>query len=211
MIGKRALALAMSVAVAGGVALAGAAKKPDPKEPAERGGTVIGVLVAKGENFIEVKADGEEKARRYVPQWVGGTPAQGGGFDKEMLAKFRTLKLGSRVRLEWKFEERPRVVKIEVLKAPAEQPDEAKKPAKDEEKRGTVVGVLVAKGNNFIEVKADGEEKPRRYVLHMGGTKELLRAMKETPIGSRVKVEWLFLERLRVLRLEVLKAPEKDQ
>jgi hypothetical protein len=91
----------------------------DKKEPETKSGTVVGVLAAKTENTIEVKADGEEKPRRYVPQWVGGAPAQGGGFDKEMLKTIKELKVGSRVRIEWKFEERPRVVKVEVLKAPA--------------------------------------------------------------------------------------------
>ena len=78
-------------------------------------GTVVGTLTAKGENWIEVKADGEEKARRYVPHWRGGLPADGGGPDKKTLATIRTLKVGSRVRLEWSFEERPRIEKIEVL------------------------------------------------------------------------------------------------
>ncbi len=83
----------------------------------KRKGTVVGVLTAKGDNFIEVKADGEEKARKYVPHWVGGKPADGGGYDKAILNQIRELKVGSRIRLEWDFEERPRVVRIELLKA----------------------------------------------------------------------------------------------
>jgi hypothetical protein len=79
------------------------------------------VLVAKTESIIDVKADGEERPRRYVPEWKDGSPAQGGGFDKEMLKIIKELKVGSRVRLEWKFDERPRVVKVEVLKPPAEK------------------------------------------------------------------------------------------
>ncbi|MCS7020625.1 MAG: hypothetical protein NZ703_04080 [Gemmataceae bacterium] len=86
-----------------------------PKEE-KRKGTVVGVVTAKGENWLEVKADGEEKARRYVPHWRGGLPDQGGGFDKAMLAQIRITPVGSVVRLEWEFEERPRVVKLEVLK-----------------------------------------------------------------------------------------------
>ena len=33
------------------------------------------------------------------------------------------VKVGSRVKIEWVFEERPRVVKLEVLKAPPEDKD----------------------------------------------------------------------------------------
>jgi hypothetical protein len=179
-------------------------KTEDQKAPEKRSGTVVGTLVAKGENFIEVKADGEEKARRYVPHWVGGAPAQGGGPDKKMLQVIRGLKVGSRLRLEWEFEERPRVVRVEVLKAA--EGGEGKQKGKDKEagekRKGKVIGTLTDKGKGWIEVKADGEERARRYALHFGGTKELLRAMEETPVGSRVQVEWLFFERWRVLSLE---------
>lgn len=87
------------------------------KEPAKRKGTVVGTLVKTGPAFIEVKADGEEKARRYVPHWVGGAPAAGGGPDKKVLEIIRKLKVGSRVRVEWEFQERPRVVRVEVIQA----------------------------------------------------------------------------------------------
>jgi ferric-dicitrate binding protein FerR (iron transport regulator) len=83
-----------------------------------RGGKVIGVVTSRGEAFIEVRADGEEKPRRYMPNWVGGA---GGGFDKGMLAAIGRTPVGNRVRLDWKFEERPRVTKLEVI-APAVDP-----------------------------------------------------------------------------------------
>src|SRR5262245_16715012 len=87
------------------------------KKAEEKGGTVVGVVTAKTENALEVKGDGELKARRYVPEWVGGAPAQGGGFNKKTLQDIAKVPVGARVRLEWKFEERPRILKIEVLKA----------------------------------------------------------------------------------------------
>lgn len=97
-------------------------KKPEEKKKDEpRKGTVTGVVTAKGDNWIEVKADGEEKARRYVPHWKGGLPKDGGGPDKEMVAEIKKVAVESRVKIEWEFEERARVVKIEVLKKPAEK------------------------------------------------------------------------------------------
>jgi hypothetical protein len=89
----------------------------------KRKGTVVGVLTAKTDTYIDVKADGEEKARRYVPHWKGGMPEQGGGFDKAILKQIGELKVGSRIRLEWDFEERPRIVRIEVLKAASTKTD----------------------------------------------------------------------------------------
>ena len=104
-----------------GLALAPA--PADDKKDEPRKGTVTGVVTKTDDagTWIEVKADGEEKARVYVPQWVGGLPAQGGGPDKEMLKVIKDVKVGSRVRLEWLFEERARVMKLEVLKAPPEK------------------------------------------------------------------------------------------
>jgi hypothetical protein len=92
------------------------ARAEEPKKDAEKKGTVTGVVTAKGDNWLEIKADGEEKARRYVPHWRGGAPAAGGGPDKEMVAKIKDVPVKARVRIEWVFEERPRVEKIEVLK-----------------------------------------------------------------------------------------------
>jgi hypothetical protein len=104
-------ALACTVAI---LQLPAQEKTKNPEEG--KSGTVIGVVTAKDATWIEVKADGEEKGRRYVPNWVGGAPAQGGGPDKAMLEEFKKLTIGTRIKLDWKFEERPRAVKVEVLK-----------------------------------------------------------------------------------------------
>lgn len=101
-------------------------KKPEDKKDEPRKGTVTGVVSAKGDNWIEVKADGEEKARKYVPHWKGGLPKDGGGPDKTMLAKIKETAVNSRVKIDWEFEERARVVKIEVLKKPEAKKDEKK-------------------------------------------------------------------------------------
>ena len=126
MLNRRMLLRALAGAALTGGTLARAAedKKDDTKEKEkERGGTVTGELTAKGENWVEVKADGEEKARRYTPQWVGGLPKDGGGFDKEVLQLIGKTPVKSRVRLEWTFQERARIVKLEVLKKAEEKKD----------------------------------------------------------------------------------------
>jgi len=105
---------------------AGAQEKKDERKEEPRKGTVTGLVSAKGENWIEVKADGEEKGRKYVPHWKGGAPKDGGGPDKDMVARIKDTPLKSRVRLEWVFEERPRVVKLEVLKKPIGKKEEKK-------------------------------------------------------------------------------------
>ncbi len=112
------------------------------KNPEEgRKGTVTGLVTAKGDNWIEVKADGEEKGRKYYPQWRGNAPAQGGGLDKKMMADIKKTPLKSRISLEWSFEERPRVEKIELLSKPKTDSDKPKtdgdKPKSDGDKPKT--------------------------------------------------------------------------
>jgi hypothetical protein len=113
-----------------GLAISAQEKKDEPKgkkeEPKEKKGVVTGVVVSKTKNTIKVKAFGEEKEREYFPKWVGGVPAQGGGFDKKTLAAFEKLKVGEKVRLVWEFEERFRAVQVESL--------EKKDPPKEEKK-----------------------------------------------------------------------------
>jgi hypothetical protein len=184
---------------------AGTIVRADDKneQPEKKSGSVVGVLTAKGPEWIEIKADGELKARRYVANWVGGAPKDGGGPDKETVKIIKGLTVGSRVRLEWKFDERPRIVKVEVLTGAKDE--------KDAGKKGTAAGKLTAKENEWIEVKADGEEKARLYFFHQGGTKELREMIKKTALGSRVRIEWMFLERPRVLKMELIKEADKDR
>ncbi len=124
------LALAGFLLAALSALAAGQEKKDEKKKDEPRKGTVTGMVSAKGDNWIEVKADGEEKVRRYVPHWKGGLPKDGGGPDKEMVAKIKEIAVESRVRLEWEFEECARVVKVEVLKKPEVKKDEKKKDEK---------------------------------------------------------------------------------
>ena len=178
------------------VAFTTAQEKKEEKKDEPRKGTVTGIVSAKGENWIEVKADGEEKGRRYVPHWKGGLPKDGGGPDKDMVAKIKETPLNSRVKLDWEFEERARVVKIEVLKKPEEKKDEP--PAK-EKRTGTIAGVIQSmeeKNNNVtITVLAPGEEKARSYFVQFdpkikGPIPEVLKAVKAAKVGDKVAFDW---------------------
>jgi hypothetical protein len=184
------------------VGLSGAEEKKKQKDPGEgKKGTVIGTLVAKDKGWIEVRADGEEKARRYVPQWVGGMPSQGGGPDKAILKIYSDLKIGSRIEVEWLFEERLRSMKIKLIKGPAEK------------KTSKTVGTLQARENNrWLEVKADGEEKARKYFVHAKLPDKLLAAVRQVPIGSRVCVEWVSTSHGPIVEsIEVLSKPRPEK
>jgi hypothetical protein len=211
MLARIALAGLFTVTV---VSLATAQEKKD--EP--RKGTVTGVVTAKGDNWIEVKADGEEKARRYVPHWRGGAPADGGGPDKDMVAKIKDTPLKSRVKLDWEFEERARVVKIEVLKKP--EPKKDGDPAK-EPRTGTISGEIKAmkeQGNNVvIDVLAPGEEKARSYFVQWdakikGPLPKVLKLVKAAKVGDRVAFDWEATNHgPAIVKFAVLKKPEEKK
>lgn len=181
---------------AGLLGLAFARAPADDKKDEPRKGTVTGVVTKTddGGKWIEVKADGEEKPRKYVPHWRGGAPADGGGPDKTMVAELKKVPLKSRVRLEWVFEERPRVEKIEVLRK-----GDGHDAPEPEKRSGTISGVVKAKkeqGKNVvIEVLAPGEEKPRPYFVQFdpkvkGPMPEVLKAVRAAEVGNRVVFDW---------------------
>ncbi|MBM3995114.1 MAG: hypothetical protein FJ303_13325 [Planctomycetes bacterium] len=185
------------IAFADGSALADKKKEKNPLEGKK--GTVVGILVAKEKAAIFVKGDGQEEARRYVPQWVGNAS---GGPDKEVLKIFHDLKIGSRIEVEWVFEERLRALKVKVLREPPSD-------KKDEPKRGKTVGAIVSRENNkWIEVKSDGEEKARKYYVHAKLPDKLLAAVREAPIGSRVAVEFVLTNHGPIIHaIEVVRVP----
>jgi hypothetical protein len=120
------LALVAGLWLAGRSVTADENKADEKKSEKVKSGTVVGVVTAKEEKWIEVKADGEEKGRRYVPHWVGGGTKGTGGLDKEMLKEIARTPVGARIKLDWEFDERARVVKIEILKLPAKDKDKDK-------------------------------------------------------------------------------------
>jgi len=189
---------ALSLSLAAGMA---GDQKPDENHAANKGtegrkGTVTGIVTAKGANWIEVKGDGEEKARRYVPHWRGGAPADGGGPDKGIVARIKEIPVNSRVKLDWAFEERPRVERIEVLRAGGGPGKDA---PKDKNRSGTIAGEIKSKkaqGKNIvIEVLAPGEEKARPYFVQFDPKikepiPEILRAVRAANVGDKVIFDW---------------------
>jgi RNA polymerase sigma-70 factor (ECF subfamily) len=86
----------------------------DAEKPDVTSGTVRGVVVEKKENRIFVK-DREGHVEGYLPHWRGGMPADGGGLDKEMVARLGNFHVGDVVELKWEWEERRRVIAIKMV------------------------------------------------------------------------------------------------
>jgi hypothetical protein len=102
-----------------GATLAMAAPEPTPKETQ---GRIVGKITKKDGSKITVA--GGERELTLMPYWRGGMPANGGGFDKDMVRRLEEFKVGDRVRIKWEFEEHYRIVSIEKAgeaKAPGEK------------------------------------------------------------------------------------------
>lgn len=73
---------------------------------------------------------------------------------------------------------------------------------------GTIVGFVTEKGPAWIEVKADGEEKARRY-HPMGKDANIPKVIADTPINARVQLDWMYGgARCNIVKLQVLKLPD---
>ena len=112
--GRRAVLVIIMLLGATGLGSASLAFAAADANPAAQSGTMAGTVVEKGDNWIRVKAPGGE-SERFMPRWIGGMPADGGGLDKEMLAQLANIKVGDKVQLRWVMDERKRVVEIKVL------------------------------------------------------------------------------------------------
>ena len=99
------LAALASVCVTGSVL---AAPETSPKE---KSGDLTGKITKK--DGAKITVAGEHQTLTLMPYWRGGMPKDGGGFDKEMVAKLAGFKVGDRVKLHWTFEEHYRIDSIE--------------------------------------------------------------------------------------------------
>lgn len=175
---------------------------PSYAQQAEEG-TLEGLLVKKGATWIEVKADGEKEAKRYIPCWRGGMPDQGGGLDKAMLETIAKLVVPNRVKLGWKMEEHLRVISVEVIIP--------------EEKIGTLTGVVSAVNKEWLEVTSATGLAQRYFPRWIGGMpkdgggldRDMLTAIAACKTGDKVTIGWLYDERMRVTSIEHLNEDAK--
>jgi hypothetical protein len=74
-------------------------------------GSVVGTVVNKGKAWVEVRSD-SGKTTRYIPRWVGGMPAQGGGPEARIADAIARLNVGDRVAVQWLVNDHVRIQEI---------------------------------------------------------------------------------------------------
>lgn len=166
----------------------------------EKMGELEGLLVAKDKSgkWVEFIADGSEKTVKYIPEWVGGNPNDGGGLKKETMEAISKIPAPNRVLLKWKHEEHLRVLEIKLL-----EPDK---------KEGSTEGVVTIVNETWFEIKINKGDKVRveRFMPHWKGgnpkdggglEKEMLQEIAKLKVGDTVSVKWVYDERKRVTKI----------
>lgn len=161
--------------------------------PIKSKGKLDGILVAKGNAWIEVKDD-EGYPHRYLPGWIGGPPNRGGGYDRAVLGQLDDIPVGNRVQLTWHWDGHLRVDRLKLLR-----------PYK---RKGVTVGTILDKGDNWVEMSSSRFGIPFRYYARwVGGLPERGGGYDETTLSSieelqpddKVKLTWIFDVRPRIV------------
>ena len=71
-----------------------------------------GYLLEIGDKWIDVQNKDEGYPWRFYLPWVGGYPQNGGGYDQSIIELLRDHKPTNPIIFEWKYELRPRIVKL---------------------------------------------------------------------------------------------------
>ena len=75
-------------------------------------GTLVGTVARKGRAWVEVRSE-TGKTERYIPEWRGGMPRDGGGPDAGIVAKIGQLNVGDRVSVKWYVNDHVRIDDIQ--------------------------------------------------------------------------------------------------
>jgi len=163
--------------------------------PIKSKGKLDGILVAKGNAWIDVKDD-NGYPHRYLPSWIGGSPARGGGYDTQMLSHLEDIPIGNRVQLTWHWDGHLRVDHLKLLR-----------PFK---RKGVAVGTIVEKGEKWVEIISSRKGIPSRYYAKwVGGSPDkgggydqaIISRIGELESGYEVKLVWSYDIRPRVVSL----------
>jgi hypothetical protein len=195
---RRALAPIILVGgLAGVVALPALGQEKAPRAAA-KGGKMFGIVTAKTDKDITVKAEGQQE-----PQVYRYASPSGGGTSAELKAALKMVFVSNLVVLQAKGEDEPVLTSIQAIHSKARSGVTS----------GTVVAVEPAgAGNNrnmpSLDVKPNVRGPTERYVTRWdpatkGWDKSLLQILAGLKVGDKVKIAWSYDERKRAVQIRV--------
>ncbi len=82
------------------------------QKPSQQSGSIVGTITFKHGNCIEVTPL-SGPPERLIPRWVGGGSTAGDGADPRMAAEISKYGVGDKVKVDWTYDNRKRLVGIE--------------------------------------------------------------------------------------------------
>jgi hypothetical protein len=175
-----------------------AAEKKPVRAGAAQGGKVFGIVTAKTDKDITIKAEGEDEAKRYL------LVAQGGAPKADLQAALKMVFPTNLVMFQSQGEEEPVLTGIQAIHSKT--------------RFGTVTGTVVAVDANpkwpVFDVKPDRRGYTERYVAVWNpATKScdqrLVQIITGLNVGDKVKVGWFYDERKRATQIQVISKAKK--
>jgi hypothetical protein len=78
-------------------------------KPSQKAGFFTGMLINKGDKWIEVEGTDNPTPWRFYARWVGGLPEEGGRYHSRTLEFFGNFEISNQVRFYWTYDHRPRI------------------------------------------------------------------------------------------------------
>lgn len=78
-------------------------------KPFKRSGIMNGILIQKGDRWIDVESKDSFLPWRFYANWVGGMPEVGGTYNPKTLEFFKKFEVNESVRVVWSYDHRPRI------------------------------------------------------------------------------------------------------
>jgi len=152
-------------------------------------GRMDGILASKGDAWVEV-LDDRDQSFRFIPEWIGKGPANGGKFKSETLELIDELIVGNRIQINWMYDGFLRIIDAKIMKPP--------------HPNGIFVGYIMKMSPRWIDVQNIDERRPWRFYLPwVGGypeegggydSKILTRFETHEPTDP-IRFSWVFKKR----------------
>jgi hypothetical protein len=180
--------------VAGVLWSAASLQAQERKGSAAKGKKITGIVTAKTDKDIMVKAEGEGHAERYLLAPPGGKPSA------DVQSALKMVFVTNLVVLQWKGDDQRQLTGIQPLHSKTRFGMTA----------GTVVATESAEKMPSFDVKPNGRGATERYVPRWdpaakGWDKRLLQIIAGLNVGDKVKVAWSYDERKRATQIQVVR------
>jgi hypothetical protein len=166
-------------------------------------GRVTGILVAKDDKSVTIKAEGAKEPTRYLLPAPGSTKT-------DVRAALKEVFVPNLVNIQWETRDEPVVTGISAIRP--------------KQRTGTVTGTVVAQASGdrevYIDVKPGGRGFTERYWPafvgnsrpNVGGfDKQAIETIAGLKVGDRVRVAWYCDERKRAAQVQVLSQAPKGR